>query len=150
MYCRKHSIERPRPRLKSGVSLCDASFEKECRIDRILYKYTHNLPLEQWQIKRSAAVYADITDMPKDPAEMREFMERKRSIWEELPAEIRRAYHDDMWQMMADAASNPVALKEKIEGALINAKKIFKGQPVLEKIEENKHAAETPVEKKEQ
>lgn len=123
MYRTKHNlVNRVRPRLVCGVSVTDASFENECRIDRILYKYTHNIPLEQWQLKKSAAVYADVSQMPKDPAELREYMENKREIWEDLPAEIRRQYNDDMYNFMAECANNPDALREKIDSTLAAAK----------------------------
>ena len=82
---------------KFEPTLTDASFEKECKIDRIIYKYTHNLPLENYQRMQAGMQYMDVTKMPTDPEQITEFMEAVNEQFMRVPAEIRREYGDNAW-----------------------------------------------------
>lgn len=104
-YC-KYGDRPPKHAIATKDCKTDASFEPECRIDRILYKYTHNLPLEQWQLRQSAGIYGDVSDIPHDPAELRAYMSALQERFDEMPAELRRMYHDDLSEYMVALSSN--------------------------------------------
>lgn len=122
-YICKRGSARPRPKLACGPGCTDASFEQECRIDRILYKYTHNLPLEQWQIKMNQGMFADFTEIPKDPAEIKEWYNGLQKKFAEMPAEIRRDYHDDIGRFAAALlADGEGKLVQQITDRVVDAK----------------------------
>lgn len=111
--------------LKCGPTMTDGSFEAECRIDRILYKYTHNLPLAQWQMKRTEGMFADVTQVPKDPAEAHEWALRMDNLFASLPAEIRREYKDDVGNFVTAIQNDVNAVHKRCDELLeIHAEKL--------------------------
>lgn len=139
-YILKRGCSRPRPKLKCGAGCTDASFESECRIDRILYKYTHNLPLEQWQMKMQQGMFADFTEIPKDPAEIKEWYNGLQAKFEDMPAEIRREYHDDIGRFAAALlADGEGKLVQQITDKVVDAK--MRLNPTFAKMREQAEVA---------
>lgn len=135
--------------LKCGPTMTDGSFESECRIDRILYKYTHNLPLAQWQMKRTEGMFADVTQVPKDPAEAHEWANRMDNLFASLPAEIRREYKDDVGNFVTAIQNDVDAVHKRCDELLeMHAEKL---NPEVAKIRRLakivKSEFETPVNK---
>lgn len=123
VYHTKRSNTHARPRLVCGVGKTDQSFRKECEVDRILYKYTHHLPLQDWQMKHDIGTYADVSAMPKDPAEYREWSEMVQAKFAELPAELRRAYGDNAFEFASALTANPQDLAGKVAKIIADDKR---------------------------
>lgn len=145
----KYSNTSPRPKLKCGPGKTDQSFKRECDVDRILYKYTHHLPLQDWQMRHDMGTYADVSQMPKDPAEYKEWADNVSLKFGELPAELRRAYGDNAFAFASALAQDSGDLQKKVAELVVEDRKRM-NPDLYEKISnfEKKLDALKPVETK--
>lgn len=80
------------------------SFKDSTDINKILQKAQKAGSLSHWQ--KHGAFYADLADLPTDPFEAREVLNRAHEIFQEMPSEIKKEFHQDPLEF-ARFASDP-------------------------------------------